>query len=89
MPTLGKHAASATDEALAEADCGEEALVIEASTVGIASLHEKLAEARIEQERMSVIQHQIEVIDRQIDRLVYDLYGLTDKEVRIVEESTS
>jgi hypothetical protein len=89
MPTLVKHTASATDEALAEADCGEAALVIEASTVGIASLHERLAEARIEQERMSVIQHQIDVIDRQIDRLLYDLYGLTGKEVRIVEESTS
>ena len=26
--------------------------------------------------------------DRQIDRLVYDLYGLTDEEIRIVEEAT-
>ena len=25
--------------------------------------------------------------DRQIDRLVYDLYGLTDEEIRIVEEA--
>ena len=25
---------------------------------------------------------------RRIDRLVYDLYGLTDDEIRIVEEST-
>ncbi len=64
-------------------------LIIEASTVGIAPPHEKLAEARIEQERRSVIHNHIDVIDLQIDRLVYDLYGLTDKEVRIVEESTS
>ena len=28
---------------------------------------------------------QIETTDRQIDRLVYDLYGLTDDEIRIVE----
>ncbi|MEI6035594.1 MAG: N-6 DNA methylase [Verrucomicrobiae bacterium] len=28
---------------------------------------------------------QIAVTDRQIDRLIYDLYGLTDKEVRLVE----
>jgi hypothetical protein len=27
--------------------------------------------------------------DRQIERLVYELYGLRDEEVRIVEEATS
>ena len=27
-------------------------------------------------------------LQRQIDRLVYDLYGLTDDEIRIVEEAT-
>ena len=26
-------------------------------------------------------------LDREIDRLVYDLYGLTEDEIRIVEES--
>ena len=26
--------------------------------------------------------------DRQMDRLVYDLYGLTDEEIAIVEEGT-
>ncbi len=31
---------------------------------------------------------QIDATDRQIDRLVYDLYGLTEKEIRIVEEAT-
>jgi hypothetical protein len=40
--------------------------------------------------RRSVIHAQIDdVTDRQIDQLVYDLYSLTDKEVRIVGESTS
>jgi hypothetical protein len=34
------------------------------------------------------IQLQIEAPDKQIDQLVYDLYGLTDKEIRIVEEAT-
>ena len=29
----------------------------------------------------------IAVIERQIDRLVYDLYGLTDDEIALVEES--
>jgi hypothetical protein len=51
------------------------------------SLHEKLAAARISQEK-TVIQHQIDATDRQIDRLVYDLYGLTDEEVEIVEQET-
>jgi hypothetical protein len=28
------------------------------------------------------------VIDRQIDQLVYELYGLTDKEIAVVEDAT-
>jgi len=36
----------------------------------------------------SLIQRQIKETDRQIDQLVYELYGLTDKEIRIVEEAT-
>jgi predicted type IV restriction endonuclease len=51
-------------------------------------LHERLAEARIERER-AVIGAQISATDRQIDRLVYELYGLTDEEIRIVEEATA
>jgi hypothetical protein len=35
-----------------------------------------------------VIQRQIDATDRQIDQLVYELYGLTDNEIRIVEEAT-
>jgi hypothetical protein len=50
-------------------------------------LHERLAGAKIERER-TVIGHQISATDRQIDRLVYELYGLTDEEIRIVEEAT-
>ena len=34
------------------------------------------------------LQRQIDAADREIDRLVYDLYGLTEKEIRIVEEAT-
>ncbi|MBA3474455.1 MAG: Eco57I restriction-modification methylase domain-containing protein, partial [Rubrobacter sp.] len=48
------------------------------------ALHERLAEARIERER-TVIGHQISATDRQIDRLVYELYGLTEEEIAIVE----
>ncbi len=52
------------------------------------SLHRRLAEARIERER-TVIGHQIEATDRQIDSLVYELYDFTDEEIRIVEEATA
>ena len=31
-------------------------------------------------------QRQIEATDRQIDRLVYELYGLSEKEVGVVEK---
>jgi hypothetical protein len=31
------------------------------------------------------IQRQIDATDRQIDRLVYDLYGLTEEEIAVVE----
>jgi hypothetical protein len=55
---------------------------------GMLSLHEGLAEAKIESER-TVKQHQIDATDRQIDQLVYDLYGLTDKEIEIVEKATA
>jgi|SRR5215208_5325557 len=50
-------------------------------------LHERLVGARIERER-TVMWHQISATDRQIDRLVYELYGLTNDEIRIVEEAT-
>jgi hypothetical protein len=34
------------------------------------------------------IQRQIDAIDYQIDRLVYELYGLTEKKIQIIEETT-
>jgi hypothetical protein len=33
----------------------------------------------------TIIQRQIDVTDKQIDNLVYELYGLTEEEIRIVE----
>jgi len=36
-----------------------------------------------------VIQRQIEATDAEIDRLVYDLYGLTKDEIAIVEGATT
>ena len=50
------------------------------------SLHNQLALAKTDHDK-TVIQRQIDAIDRQIDQLVYELYGLTKEEINIVEES--
>ena len=47
-------------------------------------LHKDKAEARLGQEK-AMLQQEIEATDTQIDRLVYDLYGLTEEEIKIVE----
>jgi len=49
-------------------------------------LHKKLAAAKIPDEKTR-IQRQISATDAQIDKLVYQLYGLTAEEIKIVEES--
>jgi len=51
------------------------------------SLHEQLAAAKTAHEK-AVLQRQIGATDRQIDRMVYELYELTDDEIRIVEGAT-
>ncbi len=48
------------------------------------SLHEQLAKARTGHEQ-TLLQRQIEATDKQIDKLVYELYGLTEDEIKIVE----
>jgi len=50
-------------------------------------LHKDLQAAKTEHEK-SLIQRQIDAIDRQIDQHVYELYGLTDEEIKIVEEAS-
>ena len=37
----------------------------------------------------TIIQRQIEATDRQIDQLVYELYGLTEEDIALVERSTA
>jgi type I restriction-modification system DNA methylase subunit len=51
------------------------------------ALHKQLSEARSAAQK-EVIQRQINATDAEIDRLVYELYGLTDDEIKIVEEGT-
>jgi 2-hydroxychromene-2-carboxylate isomerase len=47
------------------------------------ALHQKLAAAAIPADKQ-LYQRQIEATDRQIDALVYELYGLTEEEIEIV-----
>jgi len=48
-------------------------------------LQEKYHNARLEQDK-KLYKTQIDIIDNQIDSLVYKLYGLTQKEIKIVEK---
>ena len=50
-------------------------------------LHNGLADAKTRHDK-TTLQRQIDATDTQIDRLVYDLYGLTDEEIKIVEDAT-
>lgn len=54
----------------------------------MSALQERLSKAKIERER-TVIGKQIAATDRQIDRLVYELYGLNDEEIAVVEEAAA
>jgi hypothetical protein len=51
------------------------------------ALSSKLAAARTDHEK-TVLQRQIDATDHEIDALVYELYGLTEEEIKIVEETT-
>jgi hypothetical protein len=51
------------------------------------ALNKKSMAVKIGYEK-TALQRQIDATDRQIDQLVYELYGLTDEEIRIVEESS-
>jgi len=50
------------------------------------SLNKQLSEARTGHEQ-KLLQRQIEATDGQIDALVYELYGLTEEEIKIVENA--
>ncbi len=51
------------------------------------ALHTRLSVEQLPQRREQ-IQREIDATDRQIDALVYQLYGLTDDEIAIVEAAT-
>jgi hypothetical protein len=51
-------------------------------------LHKQLSAAKTTHDK-TTIQRQIDATDQQIDQLVYELYGLTDEEIRIIEGETT
>ena len=50
------------------------------------ALHKVLAAAHTPYDK-TFVERRIRETDRQIDRLVYDLYSLTDEEIAVVEGS--
>jgi len=65
------------------ADAGRHARMV-ALVEGMLALHRRLAAARTPDERTR-LERQIAATDREIDLLVYELYGLTAEEIEIVE----
>jgi hypothetical protein len=49
------------------------------------ALHRRLSAAARTPQEKTVLERQIVAADAQLDRLVYDLYGLTQEEIKIVE----
>jgi len=48
------------------------------------ALNKKLQDASLDHEK-ELLSRQVEATDASIDKLVYELYGLTDEEIGIVE----
>ena len=55
-----------------------------ASVDNMLELQKKYHEARMERDK-ELYERQIKIVDAQIDRLVYNLYGLTEEEIKVVE----
>jgi hypothetical protein len=49
-------------------------------------LQKKYQDAKMERDN-ELYELQIRIVDKQMDRLVYELYGLTEEEIEIVEKS--
>jgi len=60
---------------------------IKSSVRSIISINKHLLELKSDTQK-SILQRQIEATDREIDQLVYELYGLTEEEIKIVEGET-
>ncbi|MFA6471008.1 MAG: hypothetical protein WCU00_03120 [Candidatus Latescibacterota bacterium] len=58
--------------------------MIQTEEPAMLALNRQLADAQTAQDK-TAIQRQIDATDSQIDRLVYELYRLTEEEIGIVE----
>ncbi len=58
--------------------------LIESRVSQIVDLHKRIANTKTPDEK-TTLQRQIDAVDKQIDKLVYELYGLTEEEIKIVE----
>ncbi|NTW59545.1 MAG: N-6 DNA methylase, partial [Nitrospirae bacterium] len=65
---------------------GEKASTLSRIVEKMLSLNKQLLTAKTDHEK-TALQRQIDAVDRQIDQLVYELYGLTEEEIKIVEAS--
>ena len=59
-------------------------VAIEKNVSTLVELKQKLTSNKTPQEK-TALERQIEATDKQIDQLVYQLYGLTEEEIKIVE----
>jgi hypothetical protein len=62
-------------------------LLASAGSETMLALQTKLSAARTADDK-AALRRQIDATDRQIDELVYDLYGLTGEEVNIVKQAS-
>jgi len=69
------------------ADVSSHSRIVELANLML-NLHQQLPKAKTPHEK-EFIQRQIVAADGEIDQLVYQLYGLTNEEIRIVEEATA
>jgi len=60
--------------------------IISNLTTEMLALHERLADMKAEADRQ-IIERQIKATDKEIDQLVYEIYGLSEEEIKIIEES--
>ncbi len=58
-----------------------------ALVTSILGTHRKLAAARLATDK-DRLKREIAATDQQIDRLVYDLYGLTEDEIKVIDDAT-
>jgi DNA-binding CsgD family transcriptional regulator len=52
------------------------------------ALHKELAAAKSNAQK-GIMQRQIRATDREIDQLVYQIYGLTNQEIALIEDAAS